>query len=222
MKINANFYERVVIRPNDYKWVNSPTSGVTRVMLDRMGGEVARATSIVRFKPNSIFPEHYHSGGEEFIVLEGVFSDEHKDYPVGSYVRNPIGTKHSPKIGKEGAIIFVKLRQFDRGDVVQKNINTKKASWYQGAVPGLQVMPLHTFETENVALVKWAPNTKFNSHKHFGGEEIFVLEGSFHDEHGTYKKGTWIRSPHLSCHQPFSLDDGATIFVKTGHLNCYT
>lgn len=219
MKINANFNERVVIRPNDYKWVNSPASGVTRVMLDRMGGEVARATSIVRFKPNSAFPEHHHSGGEEFIVLEGVFSDEHKDYPVGSYVRNPIGTKHSPKIGKEGAVIFVKLRQFDHEDLDQKNINTREASWHQGAVSGLQVMPLHAFKSENVALVKWAPNTKFNSHKHWGGEEIFVLEGSFHDERGTYPKGTWIRSPHLSSHQPFSLDDGATILVKTGHLD---
>ncbi|GAL13613.1 hypothetical protein JCM19233_4618 [Vibrio astriarenae] len=51
--------------------------------LDRVGGEVARATSIVRYKPNSAFSPHTHDGGEEFFVLEGVFSDEHGDYPQG-------------------------------------------------------------------------------------------------------------------------------------------
>ena len=79
-------------------------------------------------------------------------------------------------------------------------------------------MPLHNFEYENTALVKWNPNTKFNFHQHFGGEEIFVLTGTFYDEYGNYPKHTWIRSPHMSKHRPFTKDDGAIIFVKTGHL----
>ncbi|WP_415902146.1 cupin domain-containing protein [Neptuniibacter sp. QD29_5] len=217
-RINEDFEQRVVILPEDYHWVDSPMAGVERMMLDRIGDESARATSIVRYAPFSEFSPHVHSGGEEFFVLEGVFSDEHQDYPQGSYVRNPIGTSHTPKIGKEGAIIFVKLQQFNEADKEQKAIDTTKEPWLQGLVDGLTVMPLHEFEGEHVALVKWAPNTQFNPHRHFGGEEILVLEGTFYDEHGIYPKGSWLRSPHLSEHHPYTKDDGALIYVKTGHL----
>lgn len=216
--INASFDERVVIQPSQYQWVDSPMPGVERMMLDRVGGEVARATSLVRYAPNTEFSPHTHDGGEEFLVLDGVFSDEHQDYPKGSYVRNPIGTAHTPKIGDEGAIIFVKLQQFDAEDGEQKVIDTTVKPWRQGLVEGLQVMPLHTFKSENIALVKWAPHTQFQPHQHWGGEEIFVLEGTFYDEHGSYPKGSWLRSPHLSKHTPFTKDDGALIYVKVGHL----
>jgi anti-sigma factor ChrR (cupin superfamily) len=217
--INACFDERIVIKLEDYRWVDSPMPNVKRVMFDRVGDEIARATSIVRYAPFSEFSVHSHTGGEEFFVLEGVFSDEHQDYPKGSYVRNPIGTSHKPKVGKEGATIFVKLHQFSEADLSHKVIATYAESWYQGLVEGLSVMPLHEFESEHVALVKWAPNTQFSSHRHWGGEEIFVIEGTFYDEHGTYPQGSWIRSPHLSQHKPFTKDDGALIYVKTGHLN---
>lgn len=219
--INANFDERIVIRPEQYKWVSSPMPGVERMMLDRIGDEVARATSLVRYKPFSEFSPHRHDGGEEFYVLEGVFSDEHQDYPQGTYVRNPIGTSHQPKVGKEGATILVKLHQFNELDRDQKIIDTVVQPWQQGLVEGLKVMPLHEFGTEHAALVKWAPNTKFNTHKHWGGEEVLVLEGTFYDEHGSYPKGTWLRSPHLSQHTPFTKGDGALIYVKTGHLSAY-
>lgn len=217
-RINADFSQRVVIRPDQYQWVDSPMPGVERMMLDRIGDEVARATSIVRYRPFSEFSPHEHSGGEEFFVLEGVFSDEHQAYGKGSYVRNPIGTSHTPKIGEEGATIFVKLHQFDAEDTRQTVIDTNTQPWLPGLVDGLQVMPLHDFRGEHVALVKWAPNTRFNPHQHWGGEEIFVLEGTFHDEHGSYPKGSWLRSPHLSQHTPFTKEDGALIYVKTGHL----
>ena len=217
-RLNANFAERVVIRPDDYQWVDSPMPGVERMMLDRIGGEVARATSVVRYTPNSEFSAHIHGGGEEFIVLEGTFSDEHGDYPVGSYIRNPIGTSHRPKIGSDGCVIFVKLHQFANDDTNQMVLNTQSMSWSPGLVEGLQVMPLHHYESEQISLVKWAPHTQFNPHQHWGGEEIFVLEGTFHDEHGSYPKGSWIRSPHMSKHEPYTLEDGALIYVKVGHL----
>lgn len=218
MELNANFSERVAITPAQYKWVDSPQPGVERMMLDRIGDEVARATSIVRYAPNSQFPAHTHTGGEEYIVLEGTFADENGEYPAGTYVRNPIGTFHSPRVGAEGAVILVKLRQLSEQDLDPVVINTTSAQWHPGMVDGLKVMPLHNFEHENVALVKWAPNTQFNEHRHWGGEEIFVLEGTFYDEHGAYPKGSWIRSPHLSMHTPFTKGDGALILVKTGHL----
>ena len=156
-------------------------------------------------------------GGEEFLVLEGVFSDEHADYPAGSYVRNPIGTSHTPHIGPDGATILVKLHQFDADDQEPVVINTKEAAFRPGLVEGLSVLPLHSARSENVALVRWAPGTKFNPHRHWGGEEIFVIEGTFQDEHGDYPAGSWIRSPHQSEHAPWS-DEGCLIYVKTGHL----
>ena len=216
MKLNADFTKRAVVRPEDYNWVSSPASGVERMMLDRVGDEVARATTIVRFAPGSKFDAHTHGGGEEFLVLDGVFSDESGDYPAGTYVRNPIGTSHTPHTD-EGCTILVKLHQFDANDTAQFHIDTKTAPFRSGLVEGLSVLPLHSSDSEKVALVRWAPGTKFNPHQHWGGEEIFVIEGIFQDEHGDYPAGSWIRSPHLSQHTPWS-DEGCLIYVKTGHL----
>lgn len=218
IEVNANFAQRVVITPQEYHWEASPMLGVDRMKLDRIGDEIARATSLVRYEPNSHFSPHEHSGGEEIYVLEGVFGDEHGAYPAGTYIRNPIGTKHQPVIGDEGATIFVKLHQFQQQDQSQFTIDTNQQTWHPGLVDGLSVMPLHHFQAENVALVKWAPNTQFQPHQHWGGEEIFVLKGTFYDEHGVYPTGSWLRSPHLSQHTPYTKDDGALIYVKTGHL----
>ncbi|MDM7984292.1 MAG: cupin domain-containing protein [Maricaulis sp.] len=216
MQLHSNFNERVVLRPEDREWVASPASGVERQMLDRIGDEVARATTIVRFVPNSSFEPHGHELGEEYLVLDGVFSDESGDYSAGHYVRNPPGSSHTP-FTREGATIFVKLRQFDPMDLAPKSIDTRKADFSPGLVDGLSVLPLHNAGTEGVALVKWEPGTRFNRHRHWGGEEILVLDGTFQDELGDYPKGTWLRNPHLSEHTPFS-EDGCLIYVKTGHL----
>lgn len=218
MRLNAKFDQQVVIRPEQYHWQPSPMPGVERMMLDRIGDEVARATSLVRYAPNSTFSQHRHDGGEEILVLEGTFGDEHGLYPAGTYMRNPIGTAHSPVVGDEGALIFVKLHQFDAQDQEQKAIDIHTAQWHPGLVDGLSVIPLHQHGHENVALVRWAPNTRFNPHRHWGGEEILVLEGTFYDEHGSYPAGSWLRSPHMSQHCPFTKEDGALIYVKTGHL----
>jgi anti-sigma factor ChrR (cupin superfamily) len=193
-------------------------AGVERQMLDRIGEEVARATSIVRYAANARFSEHVHGGGEEILVLAGSFHDASDDYPEGTYVRNPIGTAHAPWAGPDGAVLFVKLHQFDAADTERVVIDTHTAKWYPGLVPGLTVLPLHEHGAEHVALVRWAPLTKFSSHRHWGGEEILVLEGVFEDEHGAYPKGSWLRSPHLSAHTPFTGPAGALIYVKTGHL----
>lgn len=217
--VNQDFTKRIAINSAKEIWHKSPSDGVERLYLERDdGGESAVATSIVRFAPGSKFDEHVHDGGEEFIVLEGTFSDEFGLYPKGTYVRNPMGSSHNP-YSDSGCILFVKLRQFQTDDQEQVKINTNNETWLPGLVDGLSVMPLHHFKTEHVALVKWAPNTIFNPHQHWGGEEILVLEGVFHDEFGVYPKGSWLRSPHLSQHTPFTKEEGALIFVKTGHLN---
>jgi len=218
MDLNADFSQRIVVTPEHYRWEASPMPGVERMKLDRIGDEVARATSLVRYHPNSQFSAHEHGGGEEIFVLEGVFGDEHGAYPAGTYIRNPIGTRHQPVIGEAGATIFVKLHQFNPKDTAHFSQDTTTATWRPGLVAGLQVLPLHEHEGETIALVKWAPNTQFNPHQHWGGEEIFVLQGTFYDEHGAYPQGSWIRSPHKSQHGPYTKDDGALIYVKVGHL----
>jgi anti-sigma factor ChrR (cupin superfamily) len=80
-------------------------------------------------------------------------------------------------------------------------------------------MPLDDFEGIATSLVRWEANTIFKPHTHPGGEEILVLEGVFHDEHGSYTAGTWIRSPRYSRHAPSTKSEGALIYVKTGHLD---
>src|SRR5947209_2797992 len=190
MLINADFSTRVVLRPDELSWSPSPMPGVERKMLDRVGDEVARATSIVRYAPNSHFSAHAHGRGEEFLVLEGVFSDEHGDYPPGTYVRNPVGSCHTPR-SDGGCTLFVKLHQFQEGDAVHKVIDTQAAHYQAGS----------------------DRNSHFSAHAHGGGEEFLVLEGVFSDEHGDYPPGTYVRNPVGSCHTPRS-DGGCTLFVK--------
>ncbi len=215
MNINSDYSQRVVINSHDLPWTSSPEFGVNRRMLDRIGDEVAKATSIVRYQPGSKFKSHVHDFGEEIFVLEGVFSDETGHYPVGSYIMNPPGSSHAP-FSEEGCTLFVKLRHLGVDQTEREVIDTRTAQWYQGLIPGLKVMPLMRQGTGST-LVKWDPQTYFNPHKHFGGEEILVISGVFEDEFGRYPAGTWVRSPHMSQHQPFS-KEGCTIFVKTGHL----
>lgn len=215
MNINSDYSQRVVLNHQDLSWVASPELGVERKMLERVGDEVAKATSIVRYQPGSKFKTHTHDLGEEILVLEGVFSDELGDYPAGTYIMNPPGSSHAP-FSESGCTLFVKLRHLGPDQVEREIIDTKSTEWLQGMVLGLHVMPLMRQGTGST-LVHWAPQTYFNPHKHFGGEEIFVVDGVFEDEHGCYPAGSWIRSPHMSLHQPFS-KEGCTIFVKTGHL----
>lgn len=115
MRINDDLTRPVVVEANRLEWVPSPAAGVDRRMLFRIGEEVERATSIVRYTPGSAFPRHTHNGGEEILVLEGTFQDEHGDYPAGSYFRNPPGTSHVPA-AKDGCVIFVRLWQYRAGD----------------------------------------------------------------------------------------------------------
>lgn len=217
MNLNDDFSMRIVAPAADAAWTPSPQSGVDRRMLDRVGGEVARATSIVRYAPGSRFDRHVHAGGEEILVLDGVFSDESGDHAAGSYLRNPPGSDHAP-FSREGCLLFVKLRQFAPDDLVSVRCDTRSLPWRQGLVPGLSVMPLHSHDGVDTALVRWAPNTRFNAHVHPGGEEILVLEGVFSDDAGDYPAGTWLRSPRWSRHAPFTGPAGALIFVKVGHL----
>lgn len=213
--LNMNYQQRVVIATETLDWQTSPASGVLRKPLARQAAEQGVATSIVRYLPGSCFAEHVHPLGEEIWVLDGVFADETGEYPAGSYLRNPPGSRHRP-YSAVGCTLFVKLGHFHPDDLAVVRVNTRQQPWLPGH-GRLTVLPLHSFQTEHTALVFWPAGEKFVPHRHWGGEEILVLSGRFCDEFGEYPAMTWLRSPHLSQHHPFVHQD-TVILVKTGHL----
>ena len=223
MKLNADFSQRVAIDTQTQPWVASPLLGVERRMLDRIGDEVARATTIVRYAPGSYFSPHTHSGGEEFLVLDGVFSDEHGDYGPGMYVRNPVGSSHKP-FSRDGCTILVKLWQMDPGDQEYVRIDTAGTAWepwtLAGAeepMDGVEIIRLAERADERVYAMRMQPGTVVPTHDHPGGEELYVLDGEFADQNGSYPKGTWLRMPAGSSHD-LVCEQGCTIWLKLGHL----
>jgi len=213
--LNMDFSKVVTVLASERAWLTSPADGVSRVHLEREAEESGHTTSFVRFAPDSLFPEHTHPQGEELYVLNGVFSDENGDYPAGTYIRNPPGSKHRP-FTREGCELFVKLEQFHEADTAQVVIRSEDQQWQPG-IGNLRVCPLHSFEGENTALVLWPDKEVFQLHTHWGGEEIVVINGRFIDEYGEYPAGSWLRNPHMSKHYP-RVEEDTLILVKVGHL----
>jgi anti-sigma factor ChrR (cupin superfamily) len=217
MKIAADFSKREIVHSASTPWIDSPMAGVSRRPLDRVGHEVARATTVVRYAPNSQFSPHVHAGGEEFVVLEGVFQDEHGDYPIGSYVRNPPQSSHTPG-SKAGCVILVKLWQFQPQDrtPVQLNINEMKALPHT-EVKGVSVIPLFEDKYEQVSVMSIQAHTSLEFSPE-GGAELFVLQGSVKEQQDTLIKHSWLRAP---IGYPLLLkteEVAAKIWIKTGNL----
>ncbi len=215
MKINSDLSQRVVIQPSTLPWITSPSAGVQYRVLECGDDDRSRATSIIQYSPGASL-NSICEFGEEIVVLDGVLSDASVKYSKGDYIKSPPGSSHAYE-SESGCLLFVKRQHLEIEDDQCMLVHTASHPWYQGLVDGLSVMPLSEFGTQHTALVRWAPGTRFNAHRHYGGEEIYVLDGVFEDEFGAYPAGTWMRSPHLSAHCPYSLA-GCTILVKTGHL----
>lgn len=221
MKINADFDQPVVVHSASLDWVPSPMPGVERRMLDRIGEEKARATSIVRYAPDSQFSAHVHGGGEEFLVLEGVFQDEHGDFPAGSYIRNPPTSKHTPG-SAPGCIIFVKLWQFDPGDRTHIRVDTNKLQAIAPIDrPGVQIKPLFDDGREQVQLELWQPNAVIEIDA-AEGLELLVVSGTatvaVNDSAETLQPSSWLRLPLGSRLRATAGAEGCTVWLKTGHL----
>lgn len=215
MLVNADFSRRAIVAPHEYRWVASPQAGVERVMLDRLGGENARATSIVRYAPDSAFPHHPHPGGEEILVLSGTFSEENAHYPAGWYLRNPPGSSHRP-FSHEGALVFVKLWQMTSGENGRVRIDTRDpASWQHRR--GREVCPLFSNDAEQVRLQRLAPGeTLFTGPVH--SAELLVLTGDLVAGDPSYERGSWMRLPTGQYPEIAAGARGATLYIKTGHL----
>jgi len=215
MHLNADFSQRALVRFDESEWVASPVPGVRRRMLDRIGEEVARATTIVRFEPGSAFSAHTHDGGEEYLVLDGTFQDEDGDFSAGSYVRNPPTSSHTPA-AQDGATILVKLHQFDAADRTQVQIDSGKTDWSETA-PGVELLELHDDDREHVAMERWAPGTT-RSLDASGGLEVFVIAGSLADGVETLTAWDWLRLPVGSTFEATAGNEGVRVWLKTGHL----
>ena len=217
MELNGDFSKRAVVHAGSMAWKASPMAGVDRRMLDRLGDEVARA-SIVRYAPGSAFSPHVHTGGEEFLVLDGVFQDEHGDFPVGTYVRNPPQSSHTP--GSEpGCTIFVKLWQFDLADRTQVRIDTNTKTFMADAArAGVEHMELFEDEREQVCMERWSPGAEVALDGRAGGLEVLVLDGSFSEGGETFQSQSWLRLPNGAEARATASAEGARVWIKRGHL----
>jgi anti-sigma factor ChrR (cupin superfamily) len=213
-RINADLDARVVIDTGALAWRPSPSATVWRKRLYLDGpAEAGMVTSIVRYDAASAFPVHDHPGGEEIFVLDGTFSDEHGDYPTGSYLLNPEGYRHAPS-SKDGCVLFVKLRQYAGRDRHHITLDTGALAWRPGSADGITVKPLYAQDgyPEQIRLLRIAAGSGPFPHDHPEGEEVFVLDGAYEDERGRYPAGTWVREPPGSRNAPLSRD-GATLLV---------
>ncbi|WP_299679832.1 cupin domain-containing protein [uncultured Roseobacter sp.] len=207
MRLNADFTQRALVRFSENDWIASPMPGVDRKMLDRIGEEVARATTIVRYAPGSAFSAHTHDGGEEYLVLDGTFGDEHGAFPTGTYVRNPPTSSHTPS-APEGATILVKLHQFDPADRTQVRVDLD---------PAQDAQLLHRDDFEEVRVELWAPGTTVDLDAP-GGMEIFLIEGGFEEAGETLGSWDWLRLPTGTASSATAGPEGARVWIKSGHL----
>lgn len=204
--MNDNYEQRALINTKDVIWAETSNKGVFKKQLSLKKDE---ETYLLKIEKNSKLNMENKINSVEIFVLEGTYVNEFGEFKSGTYLKLPLENEFFVS-SIDDCIIFRKINHFKDNEKII--IDTNLSSWLQGH-GNLQVIPL----SEQTALVKWPKNEKFIPHKHWGGEEIFVLKGRFMDEYGIYPKACWIRSPHLSQHFPY-VEEETIIFVKTGHL----
>jgi len=215
--INGDLSLRVAVDTESMPWTPSPSRTVYRKRVHLVGpAESGQVTSIVRYEPRSTFHAHEHPDGEEILVLEGVFSDEHGDWPVGTYLLNPEGFRHAP-FSREGCVLFVKLRQFPGRTREHVAIRSESMPWQTCARAGVTVRPLYAQAgfADSMRLERWSPNTRLGRVDYPSGAELLVLDGSFADAEGELARGAWLRLPPGAAHAPATAD-GCVLYIKEG------
>lgn len=218
MKLHADLILRASAHPQQLQWEDSPSTGVQRLRLecDDDHQPVERVTTVVRFAAGSSFRSHVHGGGEEILVLDGVFSDQYADYPSGYYVRNPPGSSHVPQ-SKPGCTILVKLWQMQPDDQQHVAIDTHDSQLWHTLPDGSQRLNLFEANYETVEMLRWPAGLALKTPVFAGGVEYFVIEGRFSDQMDVYAKGSWLRLPAGSS-QHIQVEQDCLVWRKTGHL----
>jgi len=216
MQPNADLSCPATVDSAALAWVASPIAGVERRMLERDGDEVARATSLVRYALGSAFSPHTHGAGEEFLVLEGVFSDETGDFPAGFYVRNPPGSRHTPS-SAPGAVILVKLRQMPPEETAAVRLDTRDPALWRDLGQGRREAVLFQAPWERVVMLRLAPGHAGAAETWPRGIEFFVVEGDLVIDGTAHRAGAWLRLP-LGSSLTLASQGSALLYRKTGHL----
>ncbi len=216
MRLHADLGLPAIVDGGALDWVRSPMPGVERRMLERDGDEVARATSLVRYARGSAFSPHVHGAGEEFLVLDGVFSDETGDFPAGFYVRNPPGSRHAPA-SATGTVIFVKLRQMPPEETQPLRLDTRDAALWKSDGPGVERATLFDAPWERVEMLRLARGHRLLRERWPGGVEWFVVEGSIEVDGDVHETGAWLRFPPGAT-VAIRAPERALLYRKSGHL----
>jgi len=225
--LNADFSRPVAMDTATMDWQPSPSPTVWRKRLDLVDGEFSRVTSVVRYDPDSSFHSHGHPRGEEILVLEGVFSDEHGDYPAGTFLLNPTGFHHAP-FSKEGCVLFVKLCQFAGEGRDHVAIDTAQGGWQAPApgveMPGVEILPLYRSAEypEDISLLRLAagaavPQGLIDAAAAPRGLEVFVVSGGLDSAEGRLGAGAWRRHPEGIARR-FTAAAETTFYLKRNHL----
>ena len=217
--LNGDMRQRVGVDSAARAWQPSPSGTVWRKRLHRVGpAESGQVTSIVRYDRGATFPVHDHPEGEEILVLQGIFSDEHGDWPAGTYLLNPEGFCHAP-FSRQGCVLFVKLRQYAGTGRRHVVLDTNALPWEPTSQGSIEAKTLYADESfaDTTRLERWIPGAVPGELHHATGAEMLVLDGSFQDEHGAYPKGSWLRLPAGAHHRPVSAG-GCVLYVKRGAL----
>ncbi|CAJ1340055.1 unnamed protein product [Effrenium voratum] len=221
IELNSDKSQSCLVNTDTIDWIQTAAGGVRRKMIERLGGEVARATTVVSFEPNASFPSHRHEGGEEFIVLEGDWFDDWATQPSYTYVRNYIGSRHTPRIGPKGCTILVKLCQMSteqtEPDHSQWDISSSNPSWRRSP-NGRRELRVYESPFEEVHFERWEPHQTGQVEVDGAGEEVFVVEGCFVDELGEHRRWSWCRTAEARRLTRRAGPEGCLLYIKSRHL----
>jgi anti-sigma factor ChrR (cupin superfamily) len=217
--LNGDMSKRIALRTSEMDWQPSPSGSVWRKRLHLVGGaESGQVTSVVRYEKGAMFAEHDHPEGEEILVLDGVFSDEHGDWPAGTYLLNPEGFRHAP-FSEPGCLLFVKLRQYAGAVRHHITLCTRDVAWQPADRSGAEekILYAHPDFSDAMRLERWAPGTATEVPNRTEGAEVFVLEGSLEHDSESYDPLSWLRFPVGEVHH-LATREGCVLYIKTGAL----
>ena len=215
--LHGDLRRRAAMDTAEMDWTPSPSGTVWRKRVHRVGPlESGQVTSVVRYLPGAAFPAHDHPEGEEILVLEGVFSDEHGDWPAGTHLLNPEGFRHAP-YSTDGCLLFVKLRQYAGVGRPYQKTTVRELAWRPSGRDGVDVKGLYEDPTfpDSMRLERWAEGAAPGALLCEGGLELFVLEGALEDLERRYGPGAWCRLPDGDSWDAHSRE-GCIAYVKAG------
>jgi len=218
--LNGDTRRRATRDTSGLPWAPSPSGTVWRKRLHRVGEpESAQVTSLVRYEPGSSFPAHDHPEGEEILVLEGTFSDEHGDWPAGTHLLNPDGFRHAP-FSKDGCLLFVKLRQYAGRGRPYKQTRIEELPWRATERAGIEerVLDDEPDFPDATRLERWRPGAAPGPARPLGGLELYVLEGALEEGGERLGAGAWLRLPPAAAFDARS-PGGCVLYVKTGAVS---